>query len=135
MLVDTSIFVPIFRDKSGERRERFRRFLRGRDYALSRYTQLELLQGCSSQHQWEVLHDFLEVQDYLEASPDVWSEAARIHFDLKRRGKMARSVIDCCIAQIAIEHRVPLVHNDNDFERIEEVRKLKLVRLDLQADR
>ncbi len=133
MLIDTSILIPIFRDKSGSRRDRFRRFLRGRPFVLSRFTQLELLQGCSSEPQWENLNDYLDAQDYIEMAPENWADAARIHFDLKRKGLTVRSIIDCCIAQIAIDRRVTLVHNDNDFEVIERVRKIRLHRLDIQA--
>jgi predicted nucleic acid-binding protein len=133
MLIDTSILIPIFRDKSGSRRDRFRRFLRGRSYFLSRFTQLEILQGCSSEAQWETLNDYLEVQDYIEMSTASWSDAARIYFDLKRRGLTVRSINDCCIAQLAIDQNVPLIHNDNDFEVIAQIRKLRQQRLDIQA--
>jgi predicted nucleic acid-binding protein len=133
MLVDTSILIPIFRDKSGSRRDRFRRFLRGRDFSLSRFTQLELLQGCKSEAQWEALNDYLEVQEFVEMAPESWSDAARMHFDLKRKGLTVRSIHDCCIAQLAIDHRVPLIHNDNDFEVIAEVRQIRLHRIDIQV--
>ena len=133
MLVDTSILIPIFRDKSGTRRDRFRRFLRGRDFSISRFTQLELLQGCKSEAQWEALNDYLEVQDYAELAPDSWSDAARMYYELKRKGLTVRSILDCCIAQIAIDRRVPLIHNDNDFEVISQIRKIRLYRIDIRA--
>jgi predicted nucleic acid-binding protein len=133
MLIDTSILIPIFRDKSGQRRERFSKFLRGREFVLTRFTQIELLQGCKSEEQWDVFADYLELQDYVELTPDTWSAAARIHFELARKGKTVRSIHDCCIAQLAIENRIRLVHNDNDFEVIADVRKIKLHRLDIQA--
>ncbi|MBV1696217.1 MAG: PIN domain-containing protein [Hyphomicrobiales bacterium] len=133
MLVDTSILIPILRDKSGARRDRFRRFLRGRDFSISRFTQLELLQGCKSEAQWEALNDYLEVQDFVEMSPQSWSDAARMFFDLRRKGATVRSIHDCCIAQLAIDQRVLLVHDDNDFEVIAEFRKIRLNRIDIQA--
>jgi hypothetical protein len=133
MLVDTSILIPIFRDKSGSRRDRFRRFLRGRTYVLTRFTQLELLQGCSSEAQWESLNDYLNVQDFAEMLPDTWSEAGRIYFELKRKGLTVGSINDCCIAQIAIENRLTIVHNDKDFETIDKVRPMRLSRFDIQA--
>ena len=133
MLIDTSILIPIFRDKSGQRRDRFRRFLRGRSFHLTRFTQLEFLQGCKSPEQWATFNDYLEVQDFVEMTPESWSAAAQIYFELGRKGKTVRSIIDCCIAQLAIENRMHLVHNDNDFEVIEGVRKIKLHRLDIQA--
>ena len=66
MLLDTSVLVPLFRDKTGRRRDRFRRFVGGADYMLSRLTEIELLQGCASERQWEELADYLDVQDYVE---------------------------------------------------------------------
>ena len=45
MLIDTSILVPIFRDKSGQRRERFKRLVRGQDYVLTRFTQLDVVKN------------------------------------------------------------------------------------------
>ena len=56
-----------------------------------------------------------------------------IYFDLGRKGKTVRSIHDCCIAQLALESRMHLVHNDNDFEVIEMVRRIKLHRFDSQA--
>ena len=132
MLIDTSILVPIFRDRSGRRRDRFRKFLGGADYMLSRFTQIELLQGCASEPQWQVLNHYLGGQNYAELGAEGWAEAARIHFDLRRMGLSVRSILDCCIAQVALDARLTLVHNDADFEAIGKVRELRTRRLDLQ---
>lgn len=94
------------------------------DIVLTRFNQLELLQGAIDESEWNLLSDYLEVQDYLEASTDTWYKAARIYYDLRRLGQSVRSTIDCCIAQIAIEHKVLLLHEDRDFERIADVRPL-----------
>ena len=37
--------------------------------------------------------------------------------------------IECCIAQIAMEHDVLLLHRDRDFETIASVRRLRHERL------
>jgi len=47
--------------------------------------------------------------------------AARIYFDCRRVGLAVRSAIDCLIAQVAIEHDVPLLHDDRNFEQIAQV--------------
>lgn len=132
ILIDTSILLPIFRDKSGARRDLFKRFLRGKDFVLSRFTQLEMLQGCSSEPQWLQLGDYLDSQVYVELDEDGWAYAARAYFELRKKGLTVRSIFDCCIAQIAIEKRLTLVHNDRDFEAIAKVRPLRHQRLDLQ---
>lgn len=44
--------------------------------------------------------------------------AAKLYFDLRKKGVTIRKSTDCLIAQIAIENDVLLVHNDTDFELI-----------------
>jgi hypothetical protein len=133
MLVDTSIIIPIFRDKSGGRRKVFRDFLAGRDYQLTRFTQIELLQGCKNTEQWGQMRDYLQHQSYAEATADTWPEAALIGLDLDMRRTIVNSILDCCIAQIAIERRLLVVHNDADFEKIATVRSLRQHRFDIRA--
>jgi hypothetical protein len=73
--------------------------------------------------------EYLDAQDYLECSVESWTGAARIFFDLRRVGKTVRSPIDCCIAQIAMDHDVLLLHRDRDFETISGLRPLSQRRL------
>ena len=98
---------------------------------LSRFTQLELLAGCRDERQWDVLHGYLEAQDYVELQPESWAEATRMYFDLERRKKKVASPITCCIAEIAIENDLLLLHDDPDFVAIAEVRDLRQRRLRL----
>ena len=51
-------------------------------------------------------------------------KAARLYFDLRRRGRTVHSPIDCCIAQLAIDHGVLLLHRDRDFTTIAGVSRL-----------
>jgi len=99
--------------------------LEGDEPVLSRFHQLELLQGALDEREWGLLKEYLDAQDYIECSVITWADAARIYFDLRRRGKTVRSPIDCCIAQLAIEHDVLLLHRDRDFEAIANVRPLR----------
>lgn len=128
-LVDTSVWVEVLRD--AEKRPALEGALRGQDVVLTRFTQLELLQGSRDEREWQLLAEHLEAQDYLELGAATWAAAARIYFDLRRDGKTVRSPIDCCIAQLAIEHDVELLHCDRDFEAIATVRNLRQRRLDL----
>ena len=89
---------------------------------LTRFTQLELLQGCRDQREWGLLSRYLEGQEYVETVNDTWQEAARIYFELRRMGSTVRSPIDCCIAQLAIAGNYPLIHRDRDFFEICRVR-------------
>ena len=95
------------------------------DVLLTPFSELELLQGCRNEQEWALLAAYLKTQEYVEPARSTWADAARIFFDLRRVGKKVRSPIDCCIAQIAIERRVPLLHRDQDFEVIAEIRPLQ----------
>lgn len=129
VLVDTSVWLDVFRDVTGRRRAALTTALEGQEVVLTRFNQLEMLQGCRDDAEWTLLKRYLDAQDYLELSGDSWVQAARIYFDLRRGGRTVRSPIDCCIAQIAIDHAVLLLHRDRDFETIAEIRPLQQVRL------
>lgn len=124
ILVDTSVWIHVFRDKSGAEGVRLRSLTADEGVVLTRFNQLELLQGCRDDAEWRLLKAYLETQDYLEISSTQWEASARIYFDLRRLGKTVRSPIDCCIAQLALEHGLLLLHRDGDFEAIAEVRPL-----------
>jgi len=59
--------------------------------------QLELLQGAKNESEWKKLDKYLSSKYYLEVSETTWREAARIYFELRRKGITINSPIDCCI--------------------------------------
>lgn len=128
LLIDTSVWIGVFRDRSGQVRQQLEMLIAGRDVLLTRFTELELLQGSLNEREWSLLSTYLEVQDYVELQSSSWQAAARIYYDLRRRGLTVRSPIDCCIAQAALENDLLLVHDDRDFESIAQVRSLQNVR-------
>ncbi len=124
ILVDTSVWIAVFRDKTGEVARVFTKRVQNQTYVLSRFNQLELLQGAIDQREWDLLERYLSTQIYLETTEATWSGAARIFFELRGKGLTVFSPIDCCIAQLALEHGALLLHQDNDFEKIAQVRPL-----------
>lgn len=128
VLIDTSVWISILRDKSGVETQRLQQWLNGREVALTRFTQLELLQGCRNETEWQLLYDYLKFQLYIDANDKTWPAAAKIFFDLRRKGITVRSPIDCCIAQIAIENDLILLHNDRDFDAIASIQPLRHLR-------
>ncbi len=124
ILVDTSVWVEVLRDKTGRMVKVFRERAGDEIIAFSRFTQLELLQGAKNEQEWQRLDTYLSTQYYLEATEDTWRDAARIYFELRKNGITINSPIDCCIAQLAIETQVLLLHRDKDFEKIARIRPL-----------
>jgi predicted nucleic acid-binding protein len=69
--------------------------------------------------------DFVKYQyrfHYLNSFKSDWEgvsiAAAKLYFDLRKKGVTIRKSTDCLIAQIAIENDILLVHIDSDFELI-----------------
>ena len=125
ILIDTSVWIDLFRDHTGNKKRHLESLTQDLDIVLSRFTQLEILQGAGNEKEWQLLQSYLEFQQYLEATGDTWTKAARIYFDLRRKGKTVRSPIDCCIAQIAIDEKALLLHRDHDFITISDHRELQ----------
>ena len=121
ILVDTSVWIEILKDKKGDTVKAFRERTEDDIIVFSRFVQLELLQGAKDEFEWNRLYEYLSTQFYLEAFESTWRNAARIFFDLRRSGITVRSSIDCCIASLAVENRAFLMHRDRDFERIAEI--------------
>ena len=118
VLIDTSIWIKVLADKQGNYASSLYKEIAGRDIVLTRFQQLELLQGSRNEKEWGQLSEYLDGQDYLEMQQSTWQSAARLYFELRKKGLTVRSPIDCCIAQIAMEHGVLLMHNDRDFDVI-----------------
>jgi predicted nucleic acid-binding protein len=127
-LIDTSVWISVWRDRSGRLGQHLTELINDRVVFLTRFTQLELLQGSLHEQEWNLLSSYLETQDYVEPTLDTWQAAARIYYDLRRKGLTVRSPIDCCIAQAALDHNLILIHNDRDFAAIAQVRSLQHLR-------
>ena len=129
LLIDTSVWIKLLRKNSDDFKQILIEAIDGRDYYLSRFTQTELLQGCRDEQEWSTLYSYLEVQDYIEPSLESWTAAARIYYDLRRKGITVCNTIDCCIAASAIEHGLLLLHIDQDFQAIAQGTSLNQIRL------
>lgn len=130
LLIDTSIWIDVLRDKSGNAKVRLEAAINNRNYFLPIFAQMELLQGCQNEAEWQKLNQYLAVQKYIV--PDystIWLNTARLYFELRRKGITIRSNIDCAIALCAIENNLLLLHCDRDFEQIAQYTILKQSKL------
>lgn len=131
ILIDTSVWVAIFRDRTGGTAKRVGDFVANETVATAAVIQCEVLQGALTEAEWNSVSRALLLLKLVSASDQTWVDAARIYYELRRSGTTIRSTIDCCIAQIALENEALLLHNDRDFEAIATIRPLKHIRLDL----
>jgi hypothetical protein len=128
ILVDTSVLIGFLR---GEDNPAVQRFLRVVDqdipFGICPLVFLEVLQGAATEKDFKLLREYLQSQAFFDIKEERESiaEAARISFDLRRKGKAVGSSIDLLIAQTAIDNDLYLLHNDSDFDRIKQVSRLK----------
>jgi predicted nucleic acid-binding protein len=66
LLIDTSVWITVFRDRTGQVRQQLETLIDNRDVLLTRFTQLELLQGSLDEKEWNLLSTYLDTQDYIE---------------------------------------------------------------------
>lgn len=121
ILVDTSVLVDYFRGTPSPVSAVLDTAIEtGAELAITPYTYQELLQGARDEVEFARLKRVLSTQEILWLPTDLETheKAARLFFDLRRAGVTVRSTIDMLIALTAIEHRVPLLHNDRDFDHI-----------------
>lgn len=77
----------------------------------------EVLQGAAPATDFERLQEYLGTQRFYHPLDPVetYQEAANLYFRCRRSGITIRSTVDCLIAEIAIEHSLVLLYNDQDF--------------------
>jgi len=132
ILVDSSVLIDFLEGRENSLVSRFIDVLdRGIPFGISPITILEVLQGAATEKDFSTLLDYLESQTVygLIVGLESYAGAAKIFFDLRRKGMFVRSSMDCLIAQTAIEHGLHLLHSDSDFDRIAQVSSLKVFKI------
>jgi predicted nucleic acid-binding protein len=125
-LVDTSVIIGYLKGKESMAVNYFTDNIDSEFY-LTPIVYQEVVQGSRDQREFDKLHAYLRSQFfcYSEDMLKTHNAAAKIYFDCRRKGITIRSTIDCLIAQIAIDNKLPLLHDDTDFAKIQAVCSLK----------
>lgn len=131
VVVDTSVWVELIRDKTGRVGRAIEQAARSQPMLMLAPVRMELLQGCRGPAQWSAMLARLSSFATVYPSDATWDASARIYFDLRQAGHTIRSVVDCLIGTIAVENSLLLIHDDRDFEAIAQVCPLNHHRLEL----
>jgi predicted nucleic acid-binding protein len=84
---------------------------------------MEILQGARDQKSFDRLRNYFSSQQFFRTQdPEkTYSGAASIYLNCRKSGVTVRSVVDCLIAQYAMEQDLILLHHDRDFAQIASV--------------
>jgi predicted nucleic acid-binding protein len=126
ILVDTSVLISFLRGEENSEVNKLIEIIdRGISFGINYFIYQELLQGVSSEDQFNKLKDYLDSLKFFELKrgKDSFADASKIYFNCKKNGITIRSTIDCLIVQTAIENNLLLLHNDRDFTMISKIYK------------
>jgi predicted nucleic acid-binding protein len=123
ILVDTSVMIDYLKGMDNAKTRLLDKAIEfDIPFGISVYTYQEVLQGARDENEFQLLKQYLSSQKVymLPNMIKSYEQAARLFFDLRRKGRTIRSIIDVLIAQTAIHYRMFLLHNDRDFDNIAE---------------
>ena len=121
VLVDTSVLIEYLKGRWNPKTELFGEILaRDIPFGISVFTYQEVLQGARDEREYQRLRDYLDTQAIYcpPQDTDTYEKAARLFFNLRRRGITVRGSIDMLIALTAMENNLMLLHDDHDFDVI-----------------
>ena len=125
VLVDTTVWIDFFSANLNPHVEALERLIAEReDICLCGIILTEILQGIRDNSEFKKTKELLANLVFLPMSYSVYLSSAEIYRALRRKVTI-RKPVDCMIAAVAIEHEIPLLHNDKDFIPIEKHFSLK----------
>ncbi len=129
ILVDTSVLIDFLKGEDSPAARKFAEIIdREIPFGLCPLVLMEVLQGAATEEDFRLLREYLQSQAFYDLRDGRESvvRAARISFELRRKGMAVGSPIDLLIAQTAIDNGLYLLHSDSDFDRIKQVSQLKV---------
>ena len=127
--VDTTVWIDFFAGRPRLHVAALEQFLRtGEDICICGIVLAEVLQGIRSDSEYTKTKDYFESLVLLPMTHDTFLRSSQVYRALRKKGITIRTPLACMIASVAIEHGVPLLHNDRDFDKIANHTDLKVVK-------
>ncbi len=125
ILIDTSVWIEYFRNKSSPITEKVDRILDENEVCVPKIVIAELMQGAKSTKELSIIKDFTEAFNVIDQRDDTWIKAGRLSYNLKKKGKKIH-LIDCYIAVIALENGCIVFTLNRHFQDIKKALDISL---------
>jgi hypothetical protein len=128
LLVDTSVWIEVFRKPSRLRLEQVVDF---DDVVTCLPVVQEVLQGFRDERAFQTAREAMYALPMV-ASPvtqPVFDQAIELYRAARRAGITIRSGVDCLVAACAIRHSLAVLHRDRDFDSLAKVSSLESRRI------
>ena len=126
ILVDSSVWIDFFNDTQTAETRSLSDILGLLPVAIGDLMLAEVLQGFRKNNDFRTALELFESVAVLElGGREIAIQSARNFRKLRSKGFTIRKTIDCIIATYCIEHKLPLLQADRDFEPFHEHLGLK----------
>jgi predicted nucleic acid-binding protein len=117
VMVDSSVWIDFFGNAMTPEVDALASHIRHGRVLMGDLVLTELLQGIKSDREFRLVRKSLSALDTVQVvSPALAVASARNYRSLRGLGITVRKTIDCLIATWCIEHGVPLLYTDRDYE-------------------
>jgi predicted nucleic acid-binding protein len=126
ILVDTSVLIGYFKEINEIPYKKMDYIIDNEiPYGICNYIYQELLQGSKNEKEYSLLKEYLDSLPFynLLYGKQSYENAALLYINCRKNGITIRSTIDLIIAEIAVENKLYLLHNDIDFTNISKFNK------------
>jgi predicted nucleic acid-binding protein len=126
-IVDTSIWIEFLRSEKNEISILVNQLIDSNEIILLPVILQETLQGIKNDGLYQLTKEALLSYYFIENDP-IYSavRSAELYRFLRQKGVTIRKPNDCLIAAICIDNKIPLFHNDKDFDNIAKYTSLKI---------
>jgi len=130
VLVDTTVWIDFFGDRPQPHVAALQKLIEDdADLCVCGVILAEVLQGIRTDADYRKTKNYFDSLILMPMRRGTYEKSAELHRSLRKKGVTIRKPIDCMIASVAIEHDLPLLHNDRDFDQIAKHSKLKIMKL------
>jgi len=127
ILVDSSVLVDYFNGINNWHTEEFDALLGGELIVIGDYILAEVLQGFRSDKDFKVAKELMQSFPCFNiCNQDIAIKSAENYRSLRLKGITIRKTVDLIIGTFCIDSELELLHNNRDFEPMEQYLGLKV---------
>jgi predicted nucleic acid-binding protein len=128
ILVDSSVWIDYFNGKVTLQTDWLDDVLETTPIVMGDLILTEVLQGFRSNKEYQVARDLLLTLPFMEmVGRDIAVESAENYRILRKKGVTVRKTMDILIGTFCIHYKLPLLHDDRDFEPMTEFLHLRAI--------
>lgn len=128
ILVDTTVWIDFFANRdTSQVSTLINQLENNNNLCLCGVILNEILQGIKNSNEYRRVEHMMNSLLFIDMTKETFILSAEIYRKLRTQGITIRKTLDCMIAAVAIENKIPLLHNDRDFDPIQKYLGLKVV--------